>query len=185
MSDRFRIYLAGPDVFRDDAEDVGEAKKALCAAKGMEGLYPLDQLLNDVADPREQAREIYDGNISSIRVCDGAIVEITPFRGESADVGTAYELGYLHALDKPVVAYTTDQRLFSERCAENKVAIEASDHPLTEEFDLADNLMIGVSTELYGVLIYDANGIRAADRALDALKTLILKKANAALMAAE
>ena len=39
------IYLAGPDVFRPDAEAHGEMLKALCAEFGFLGLYPLDHAL--------------------------------------------------------------------------------------------------------------------------------------------
>lgn len=50
------IYLAGPDVFRPDAEAHGEMLKALCAEFGFLGLYPLDHALPaDIREPAAQA----------------------------------------------------------------------------------------------------------------------------------
>jgi nucleoside 2-deoxyribosyltransferase len=39
---RPRIYLAGPEVFLPNANDIGAAKAALCAEAGFEGVFPLD-----------------------------------------------------------------------------------------------------------------------------------------------
>ena len=41
-----RIYLAGPEVFLPDAQAMGARKAALCAAHGLEGVFPLDAQLN-------------------------------------------------------------------------------------------------------------------------------------------
>ncbi|MBE7942197.1 nucleoside 2-deoxyribosyltransferase, partial [Ramlibacter aquaticus] len=37
-----RVYLAGPDVFRPDAEAFGRALAQACAALGLQGVFPLD-----------------------------------------------------------------------------------------------------------------------------------------------
>ena len=37
-----RVYLAGPEVFLPDGAAVGDAKRALCAAAGLVGVFPLD-----------------------------------------------------------------------------------------------------------------------------------------------
>ena len=37
-----KVYLAGFDVFREDAVELGEYLKRLCRAQGLEGLYPFD-----------------------------------------------------------------------------------------------------------------------------------------------
>jgi nucleoside 2-deoxyribosyltransferase len=39
---RMRVYLAGPEVFLPDALAIAAAKKRLCAAHGLEGVFPLD-----------------------------------------------------------------------------------------------------------------------------------------------
>ena len=43
------------------------------------------------------------------------IVNLTPFRGPSADVGSAYEMGFMRALGRPIFAYSNDSRLFLDR----------------------------------------------------------------------
>jgi Nucleoside 2-deoxyribosyltransferase len=39
-----KVYLAGPEVFLRNATEVGDRKKALCEAHGLEGLFPYRQL---------------------------------------------------------------------------------------------------------------------------------------------
>lgn len=79
------------------------------------------------------------------------IANITPFRGPSADVGTAYEMGFAHALGKKVFAYTNVAVPFTERTikALNTEVKRSHDGKLRdlhdmfiEEVDLTDNLMI-------------------------------------------
>jgi nucleoside 2-deoxyribosyltransferase len=50
-----------------------------------------------------------------MQTCDAMIVNLTPFRGPSADVGSAYEMGFMRALGRPIFAYSNDSRLFVER----------------------------------------------------------------------
>ena len=98
-----KLYLAGPDVFLADALAVGARKVALCAARGLEGLFPLDA---EMVEREASARVIYQANMDLLRGSDGVIANLTPFRGISADVGTVYEVAYALALGKPVFAYT-------------------------------------------------------------------------------
>jgi nucleoside 2-deoxyribosyltransferase len=102
-----RIYLAGPEVFLPDALAIGARKRALCAQYGFEGLFPYaadapsdDTVAHDLA--------IYRACVALLRGADLAILNLTPFRGPSADVGTAVEFGMLLALGKPVFGYTND-----------------------------------------------------------------------------
>src|ERR1700685_3931073 len=87
-------YLAGPEVFLPDAAEIGRRKKELCRRHGFAGLYPLDA---DV--PRDPPpgldRRIYDGSLTMMRAADIGILNLTPFRGASADAGTVLELGVL------------------------------------------------------------------------------------------
>ena len=50
--------------------------------------------------------QISAGNEELIRSCRLLIANLTPFRGPSADVGTAYEIGFARALKLPVYAYS-------------------------------------------------------------------------------
>jgi nucleoside 2-deoxyribosyltransferase len=48
--------------------------------------------------------------------CDGIIANMTPFRGPSMDAGTAYEMGVAAALNKVVIAYSSDRTPYTEKC---------------------------------------------------------------------
>jgi nucleoside 2-deoxyribosyltransferase len=65
QSDKPRVYLAGPGVFRKDATAFGEMLKQKCARAGLVGCFPLD---NEIAggSPRQQAERIYRANVDLI-----------------------------------------------------------------------------------------------------------------------
>jgi nucleoside 2-deoxyribosyltransferase len=147
-----RIYLAGPEVFLTEAKEIGERKKALCKKYGFEGVYSLDI---DVASagktPREIGLCISEANERLIKSCHILIANITPFRGPSADVGTAFEMGFAHALGLKVYAYTNVAQSFTERtvnalncqvkrCPDGK--LRDAQGMFIEENGLTDNLMI-------------------------------------------
>lgn len=145
-----KAYLAGPEVFFADRRAAGERKKAICAAYGLEGLYPLDEAV-DVAGADAAAR-IFAANVGMIRACDVVIANLTPFRGLGADAGTAVEVGLAFAMGKPVHGYSgAGAGLFERTAAQaGEGGPERRDdgfayHPdgmSIEEFGLADNLML-------------------------------------------
>merc|ERR1711939_1230029 len=104
-----KVYLAGPDVFEPNAVERGEQLKALCTKHGLTGLFPLDNTI-ETAEPGSiaHAAAIRTANMMLISSCDAILANLTPFRGPSMDVGTAYEMGAGSALGKVVVGYTTD-----------------------------------------------------------------------------
>lgn len=142
----FRIYLAGPDVFFPEPLAVARAHRAVLARYGLEGVFPLD---NEIVatTPRAMAREIFAANCRLIETSDGMIANMMPFRGPSTDVGTAWEIGYAHALKKPVVGYAEDLSEYRAKvfAAGHSAAAEATHdargHAI-EHFELTDNLMI-------------------------------------------
>ncbi len=130
-----RVYLAGPDVFLPDARALAERKKVICRAHGLAGHHPLDvATLPDGLEPRAQAMHLFAAMIRLMDECDAGIANLTPFRGPSADVGTAFEVGYLHGRGKRVFGYSNDPRDYARRVR--------PDGLLLEEFGLCDNLMI-------------------------------------------
>ena len=77
IGSRPRVYLAGPEVFLPQAEDVGRRKIELCAAHGIAGVFPLDQALDlSGLDLVEQARRIARANEDLMRSAD-ALIDIT------------------------------------------------------------------------------------------------------------
>ena len=104
-----KIYLAGPDVFKEKALLHGEILKQKCSAYGFEGLFPLDNKVQG-ATKEELAKNIRDANIKLIKSCDIVIANLSPFRGPEPDSGTVWEVGFAQALGKKVVGYCSDGR---------------------------------------------------------------------------
>lgn len=146
---RPRVYLAGPDVFLPDAAAAGAEKKRLCAQHGFEGVFPLDAEIA-AASPRATGLAISAANEALIVSCELVIANMTPFRGPSADAGTAYEMGFARALGKRVLAYTESDVSFAPRTraflAERGLLAADGEHGADgtsiEAFELADNLML-------------------------------------------
>ena len=137
------IYLAGPEVFFPDAVAIGAAKRLLCAEAGFLGLFPFD----NEAPPgtQDSADAIYRANVAMMRCADAGIFNLSPFRGPSADVGTAFELGMMAALGKPVFAFSTASGDLATRVsgtsASNGQRLDVQGNAI-EDFGLADNLML-------------------------------------------
>jgi nucleoside 2-deoxyribosyltransferase len=148
---RPRVYLAGPEVFLPNAREVGAEKCRIAAEAGFKGVFPLDNAL-DLADlgKAEQARRISQANEGLMRLCDALIANLTPFRGASMDAGTAFEVGFMRALGRPVAGYTNAPHDYRERAQLIRTAPALpfdADHPHAEieDFGLAENLMIEIA----------------------------------------
>lgn len=135
------VYLAGPNVFLHDAQEVGAKKVQLCMALEFEGLFPLD---GDVSGDGT-AVSIFKANRKLMNRADAGLFNLTPFRGPSADAGTVFELGYMAAQGKPVFGYTSSTVLYADR-VETVMECDRQrwdrDNYLIEDFGLSDNLMI-------------------------------------------
>jgi nucleoside 2-deoxyribosyltransferase len=147
-----RVYLAGPDVFLPDSLAMAARKRAICAAHGLTGIFPVD---NHPAHPAEGDAPrwlwIYRRNEAHMRDADAVIANLTPFRGPSADAGTVYELGFMRALGKKVLGYSNVAADFVPRTLGFLGATAMRDAGgrwrdaaamAVEDFGLADNLMI-------------------------------------------
>ena len=132
-----RVYLAGPDVFLPNAQEIGEAKKRICAKYSFEGVFPLDahfDVLFDLDSPVEMGHTTFDLMVELMDSCDLVIANFTPFRGPSMDVGTAVEIGYMYGCGKPVFGYTNVVKDYAERVE--------PDNFFVESFGLVDNVMV-------------------------------------------
>ncbi len=155
-TERPRIYLAGPEVFMPNAKEIGGAKAALCAAAGCIGAFPLDATLDLTGlTPLEQARLISLSNEELMRSCDALIANLTPFRGVSMDSGTAFEVGFMRALERPVFGYTNITACYRERADAFRLLPDWRDGDreefMVEDFGLAENLMIDIALRETGV----------------------------------
>ncbi len=159
-----RIYLAGPDVFLPQVSELFEAKKKICLEHGLLGCSPLDNELKlKKLAPTAAGLAIARANEQLMQTCDAIIANLTPWDGPSADVGTAFEVGFMRALGKPCFAYSNDPRGFEQR-----VEVHALDNDLgpigrtadgqkctgsgrvIEAFQMHDNLMLDGAVHMSG-----------------------------------
>lgn len=145
----------------------GMRKKDICLAYGLEGVFPLDNVLNLKGLSRpEMGYVISAENEKLIRSCDLIIANMTPFRGPSCDVGTAYEMGFGRALGLPLFAYSNVGVRFTERTKQHLGKLYAKDGEGTfrddeglslENFELWDNLMLDGGVRYSGgeIVVYD------------------------------
>jgi nucleoside 2-deoxyribosyltransferase len=109
------IYLAGPTVFEPEPETRFSEMKAICARHGLEGVSPLDNQigLEGLAPGRTLLRRIVSADIALMQRLDGGVFCLDGFRGApEMDAGTAFEIGYMAALGKPMAGWTSDPRQY-------------------------------------------------------------------------
>lgn len=156
-----KIYLAGPEVFLQDPHAAGAAKKEVCFRYGLQGVFPLDNELELAGlAPEESGLRISQANEQLMRDADAVIANMTPFRGPSMDVGTAFEMGFARALGLPVLGYTNVIELFLERSIAATGArqeegrwIDPAEMSL-EDFSMTDNLMLDGAVLASGFRIF-------------------------------
>ena len=154
---RPRAYLAGPEVFLRDAMEISRRKRELCERHGVVGVSPLDGEPSG-ATPRARGLSIHRANEHLIRDCDLLIANVTPFRGPHMDPGTAYEIGFMRALGRSVLAYTNCApdlavRLEARGPVRDRPDGEREDAEglLVEDFGFAENLMIDGAVVASGI----------------------------------
>jgi nucleoside 2-deoxyribosyltransferase len=144
-----KLYLAGPDVFRQDASAWALAARQRAAAAGHQALIPLDGV-------ETTAPGIYHANIALIRAADAVLANLNPFRGGEPDSGTCVEVGFALALGKPVIGYLASDETTTQRVARLLGApLEMVDgRPVdgdglfVEDFGLPLNLMLAVPLKI-------------------------------------
>ena len=171
----YYVYLAGPEVFLPNAQEAGAEKKRLIERLNasedwpvkLVGLYPLDNEIPDFAPNRDTGIRIYRANIAMMDKADAVVANMVRFRGPGMDGGTAFEMGYMRGLSKPVFAYYDAEpfygaaepaglypdkvrRLVGQHSEDPAVDVDGL---LIENFGMADNLMmIGALDDAGGTL---------------------------------
>jgi|SRR5690606_31807502 len=133
-----KIYLAGPDVFRPDAKEIGRQLTLLVGNYGFEGLFPLDNEILLDGSKTSNGRKIAEANMEMIRGCDIVLANLEPFRGPSADCGTVWECAYAKGLGKKVYGYNFDSTRYKDKVL-GKIP---HDNMFVEDFDTWDNIML-------------------------------------------
>ena len=177
------LFLAGPDLWLPDADELFDRKRTLCEAAGFKAVSGRDAALVETEPSEAMAREIYATVLERLRGADAVIANLSPWRGPAADPGTAFEVGFAAALGKPVLAYlNTDD----EGMAEHRLRIEASlgaslgedgrwrdgAGAEIEDFSLPETLMLWAEARRFFVIVtpdpeYDLTGLELC---LDAVK---------------
>lgn len=148
--DKLKIYVAGPHVFWPDEvqQDFYRKVEALEEKHNFTAIIPKD---GDIQAPEgtPQSLVIWMKNITSMMQADIIVADITPFRGVSCDVGTAFEIGFCAANEVTIsmwshAHYTT----YKERVErfKNSEFCDYYGFPWTdckvEDFGLNENLML-------------------------------------------
>ncbi len=145
-----KIYLAGPDVFRHDAQQWAEQSRDLCRRYGFEPLSPLDHPATDLT-------EIFLSNVDLIKKCQIVVANLDPFRSAEPDSGTCWELGYATGLGKKLFGYFGTGETVVERVRRiegQESPLSSTGHPIDrhghaiEDFGLSHNLMLAMSVQI-------------------------------------
>ena len=165
MKKQFKIYLAGPDVFRtkEQVKEVTAFLKETCKKYGYTGNFPLDtELVPEDGNYGSQQFSflIFRNNIRLIEESDVVIANLENFRGPNTDDGTAFELGYGFALKKILYgysptaqkSYTRHYKTFSENVSPSYKTEMEKAFPEVENFEgnTANLMLVGA--------IHDAGG---------------------------
>ena len=129
-----------------NALHLARKRQDFLAGLGMEGVFPLDTQEAGQNLPTD-ALTIFKTNRELIDSCHAVLANVTPFRGPSADVGTAWEMGYASGQGKPVVAYSDDLSVYRDKVFRggwSGAPAEARDKNGNEieDFGGIDNLML-------------------------------------------
>jgi len=160
----YYVYLAGPEVFLPDPVAAGREKKAKIEQMNLQynwpfeliGLYPLDNEIENFKHDFSTGMAIYKANIELMQKANFVTANMVRFRGPSMDVGTAFEMGYMRGLGKPVFAYYnakpfygSDEKITSYLDKVQKFYTVSTENSETdtfgqsiENFQMSDNLMM-------------------------------------------
>jgi nucleoside 2-deoxyribosyltransferase len=108
-------------VFDRDPSIIFDRMKALCEMQGLTGVAPLDNQIGlETSTPGpELLRRIVEADIALMNEVDAAVFCLDSFRrAPEMDTGTAFEIGYMAALGKPIAGWTRDGRPYPRRVAD-------------------------------------------------------------------
>ena len=108
-------------VFAPDPGAIFGRMKTLCQMHGVVGVAPLDNQagLEGLAPGKDLLERIVRADIALMDSLDAAVFCLDGFRrSPEMDPGTAFEVGYMKALGKPLAGWTSDVRPYPRRVAD-------------------------------------------------------------------
>ena len=108
-------------VFDPNPSAIFQRMKTLCLAQGVIGVAPLDNQigLEGLPPGKDLLERIVRADIALMDRLDAGVFCLDGFRrGPEMDAGTAFEIGYMKALRKPMAGWTRDTRLYPQRVAD-------------------------------------------------------------------
>jgi nucleoside 2-deoxyribosyltransferase len=177
MSRKPSVYLAGPDIFRKDAETFAQWQKEICEKYGVIPLHPMDNNLDIDHNDKSFAtrKKVYEADLSQMIAADIICANMNPFRGTEPDSGTCFEAGFFAGFNhtikalgtsiqpKPLYGYINEDSCYTDRAEEwnaiNKNNTEAGADWNISSIEMNINLMMQVPMEETGAFI--TNGFEA------------------------
>ncbi len=107
-------------VFDTNPVAIFDRMKTLCRPHGVVGVAPLDNQmgLEGIAPGKHLLEQIVRADIALMDRLEAAVFCLDGFRrGPEMDAGTAFEIGYMKALGKPMAGWTRDPRRYPQRVA--------------------------------------------------------------------
>ncbi len=108
-------------VFDPDPSAIFSRMKTLCQAQGVIGVAPLDNQigLEGLPPGKDLLEQIVRADIALMDRLDAGVFCLDSFRRTpEMDAGTAFEVGYMQALRKPIAGWTRDTRPYPQRVAD-------------------------------------------------------------------
>ena len=138
-------------MFLPNAREVLDRKIALARSCGFTPVSPGDLAVPETETKHQRGLAISAINESLMSSADLIIANLTPFRGVAADIGTAFELGFMCARGCPAFAFSNCTENHFERVSDlygGEIRLgpdgrhRGPDGFALENFDMADNLML-------------------------------------------
>ena len=153
-TDRPVILLAGPQRWDNDAAERYAAMRAICEAKGLEVLTPMDPLPGEAkstGDPWVDGYRQFCRNQRHVRDCDLVLADLNDFHGWEPDADTSFECGMAVQLGKKVYGYMDQTGRMIDRVPNFGPDHEFRDHCgcNVENFDYPINLMFSASMPIF------------------------------------
>ncbi|MGD0429944.1 MAG: nucleoside 2-deoxyribosyltransferase [Acetobacteraceae bacterium] len=161
--DRPRVYLAGPMVFLPDPGSMFARMKAICDSHGLIGVSPLDNQtgLEGLPPGPDLMERIVRADIALMRSVDAGVFCLDGFRrGPEMDPGTAFEVGYMHALNKPLAGWTSDPRPYPRKVKDYFSEVFAA--ALTDARPGATGGTSGLTRDPDGMLVHSEGCVQNA-----------------------